>query len=381
MFLRKAIAILFGASTGVVLGASPAALLQNAQGPTAKQLSLVKAKLKETATHSWELGTETETYLEYDWAPTSVFGNNPIPPPHRLPSNQNLSNVFAITEQIMKLRAPDAETLFEDTAAGDPASLGVAVLLGNWTNANWSSYGDAATKQLNYLLYKAPRGSDGVISHRTEQVQLWSDSVYMVPPFLAYYAALQGNKTLLKESYTQIQLYRSHLRDPATGAWRHILEGSWNDPGLWSTGNGWAAMGMLRVYQTILNSKFSNEFSRERKDLITWSYDIVKAMVPYQQSNGTFLNYLAQPSSFAESSATALFAAVIYRLAAITPSAGVFLPYAEKARKLIARSISPDGYLLNVVNPNDFALRGDISPEGQAFVLMMEAARRDYLAD
>ena len=61
-------------------------------------------------------------------------------------------------------------------AAGDPASIGVAVLLANWTGAGAGDkldYAGAARDQLEYLLEKVPRTSDGAISHRVESVQLW----------------------------------------------------------------------------------------------------------------------------------------------------------------------------------------------------------------
>lgn len=31
-----------------------------------------------------------------------------------------------------------------------------------------------------------------------------ADSVYMVPPFLAYYGVLTGNETLVQEAYQQV---------------------------------------------------------------------------------------------------------------------------------------------------------------------------------
>ena len=62
--------------------------------------------------------------------------------------------------------------------------------------------------------------------------------MYMVPPFIAYYGALTGNKTLLDQAYDQVKLYRGQLMDKKMGGlWKHVLLGpSANDPGYWSTG-------------------------------------------------------------------------------------------------------------------------------------------------
>jgi len=62
-----------------------------------------------------------------------------------------------------------------DGSAADPASIAFSMLLANWTgqDSGQVDYSGAATDQLEYLLYKAPHTSDGAISHRVSQVQLW----------------------------------------------------------------------------------------------------------------------------------------------------------------------------------------------------------------
>ena len=109
--------------------------------------------------------------------------------------------------------------------------------------------------------------------------------MYMVPPFLAYYGVLSANKTLVQEAYNQIKLYRSYLRDgyndPKNSAlWRHIVMGSAIQPdsGHWSTGNAWAAAGMLRVLGTIVNSQYAEPLKSERKDLASWIDEIHNGM-------------------------------------------------------------------------------------------------------
>jgi hypothetical protein len=53
----------------------------------------------------------------------------------------------------------------------------MVVLLANWTGQGQGDgldYAGAAQDQLNFLFQNVPKTSDGAISHRTEQVQLWS---------------------------------------------------------------------------------------------------------------------------------------------------------------------------------------------------------------
>lgn len=101
----------------------------------------------------------------------------------------------------------------------------------------------------------------------------------MVPPFLAYYGATTSNSTLLAESYRQIKVYRDVLLDDS-GLWQHIRQGSFEDKGLWSTGNGWATMGMMRVAATIKAAGYESKFKNELKDLSDWTAGIFDAMWP-----------------------------------------------------------------------------------------------------
>ena len=58
-------------------------------------------------------------------------------------------------------KALGGSSLLNDGAAGDPASLGIAVLIANASTGNAQvngvGYGDAATAELHYLLYDVPK--------------------------------------------------------------------------------------------------------------------------------------------------------------------------------------------------------------------------------
>jgi rhamnogalacturonyl hydrolase YesR len=258
---------------------------------------------------------------------------------------------------------------------------------------------------LDYLLNVAPKAADGTISTRESEVQLWSDFVYMAPPFIAYYGALEGGSTgatLLQTAYDQVRLYRAVLFDQGVGLWRHIALGSWSDPTHWATGNAWAAAGVLRVLATIKHSPEAGSMQSQQNDLAQWAGETLTGVWKYQvrtslpplsparllfrallntnatvqQANGTLLNYLDQPNSFADSSSTALLAAATFRYASITGD-NSHIPAAIKALQLVQDSVSKTGYLLNTVNPETFSTPsgpGQHSPEGQSFVLLLEAA-------
>ncbi|KAJ7172464.1 Six-hairpin glycosidase-like protein [Mycena filopes] len=408
------------------------------QALSTADISTVTDNLASSAKESWEIGTRAQALLELNAPNFSVFSSTGVPPSASVPSNTTsaLAPVFSIAHNVVSaLKNISGPTPFiqGDGAAGDPASIGVAVLLANWTGQGATdglNYAAAAQAQLEYLYNVVPHTSDGAISHRVQQIQLWSDSVYMVPPFLAYYGVLTGNKTLLNEAYNQIKLYRNYLRDTkAKNLWKHIVLGNdttdgGNDEGHWSTGNGWAAAGMLRVIATMKNSPYSKDFSSQQKDLGNWVKEIHSAMYANISVNST--------GQFYDTASTTLLASTVYR-ASLLLGDHSHLPNAEKSRKALfahplwpalassgssskpsgsavsksasasasasatasAPSASPsataaplkdlehftsDGWLTPVVNPHQFGVQGNDSPEGEAFVVSLQAAYNEWVA-
>ncbi|THG98168.1 hypothetical protein EW026_g3969 [Hermanssonia centrifuga] len=371
-----------------------------AQNLTDDQLSQVKQRLAEGALQSWELGTRAQALTELDTPAYSVLTVDASLPPSQSSPPSSLDEVFGIAKSIVGNRSVSndhvsgAQPLIADSAAGDPASIGVAVLLANWTgqaSQDKLDYAGAATDQLNYLFNDVPHTSDGAISHRVSQLQLWSDFVYMVPPFLSYYGVVTSNQSMLQQGYNQIKLYRQYLRDgSAGGLWKHIVMGSGTDEGHWSTGNAWAAAGMLRVLGTISRSQFANNLKGEQSDLSSWTLSY--GLRNDQRSSKLFGNYADDNSTFDDASSATLLASTVYRLALLSGNT-TFLPQAEQVRQAIfgpatssgsnngssLEHFTSDMWLTPVVNPHSFGDEGSESPEGQAFVVELDAAWRDWV--
>lgn len=81
-----------------------------------------------------------------------------------------------------------------------------------------------------------------------------SDFVYMVPPF---FAVSTQNASVLNMAIQQIIDYRAILKTDS-GVWSHISASGDPDADLWSTGNGWAAMGITRVWATACYTSAQN---------------------------------------------------------------------------------------------------------------------------
>ena len=116
-------------------------------------------------------------------------------------------------------------------------------------------------------------------------MQLWSDFIYMAPPFIAYYGALESGsrgKSLLQTAYEQVKLYREVLFDQDVGLWRHIALGQGTDPTHWATGNAWAVAGMLRVLATIQRSSAVESMTLQQIDLVCWVRETLNGVWKHQ---------------------------------------------------------------------------------------------------
>lgn len=140
---------------------------------TASQVMINKAG------QSWEWGTAAQALLELYNNDYSVFGSNPFPNGKIPKVDPNIKALAYIKPHINR----NSQTLVDNSAAGDPASLGVsAILLGQSDNV----YIGAADRQADYLLKDVPRFSNGAISHRPDIAELWADNMAMSFPFCKF---------------------------------------------------------------------------------------------------------------------------------------------------------------------------------------------------
>ncbi|KAJ7187939.1 hypothetical protein C8R46DRAFT_874772, partial [Mycena filopes] len=353
--------------------------------------------------HSWEFGTATEALLEVESPLLSVFGVKPFPVPPVDPSTIP-SLAYALTKIPLPFGIHGLSN--GDGAVGDPASLGVAAVMIGKTNA---SYALAVQEEIDYIIDVAPRWPNGAISHRADVAELWADFMYMAPPFIAYFAADSNNASLLETAYQQCGLYREVLlfgsnastfaaanTSVTNGLWHHIVGPQSAEPGLWSSSNGWAASGMVRVLATVMKAPVAVRASWRSSaiaDLTSWIKEIVDGARAAPMDSGLLRNYLndtATGHGFGEISGSALIAAVAYRMVVLAPKAfpaHTYLPFADGIRVTLSGNdtlgnphITSNGTATPAVNPLawlDIVPWTAGSPEGNNFVVLLYAAWRD----
>jgi rhamnogalacturonyl hydrolase YesR len=208
-----------------------------------------------------------------------------------------------------------------------------------------------------------------------------ADFMFMAPPFIAYFAADTNNASLLETAYRQCGLYREVIlfgsdnatfapvgTSPTNGSWHHIVGPQSADPGLWSTGNGWAAMGMARVLATVLKAPVARGTAWRKdaiRDLTAWIKEIVDGARGQPADGGLLRNYLNDISGdghgFGEISGSAMLAAVAYRMVVHAPGvfdAETYVTWADSIRTVLGGSdalgsphVTSEGIVTPAVNP------------------------------
>ncbi|HET6530930.1 MAG TPA: glycoside hydrolase family 88 protein [Actinoplanes sp.] len=253
----------------------------------------------------------------------------------------------AVTRQAADGRLADVDG---ETGAVNGAACGEAALI--------SGYADAAGRQLDWLVRRAPRDADGTLFHLLDGREVWADTVYMVVPFLA----LAGRPDL---AVAQVEGHRRRLCSEGLYAavWSADT-GALRRADRWGGGNGWVVAGIARAIRLTPDL---------RTDLAGHAREVLDACLALRRPDGLFHDVLDDPATFVETNAAQMFA-----YAALTGAADGWLPpsYADTGRDLLAaaaRKVDESGLVREACGSPTFDHPGT-SAEAQAFHLLATAA-------
>jgi len=253
-----------------------------------------------------------------------------------------------------------------DRPVADPASNGEPVLMAAKFTGD-KSLELATGRMLEFLLYKAPRTTDGIIYHNYIENMIWVDAFYMVPPFLS----ISGHP---EEAVRQIEGYRKILLNPEKKLYYHIWDQDrqqYERRLFWGVGNGWAAAGMTRVLRSLPDS-----MTEDKKNIAGYIREVLDGCLKYQRDDGLFHDILDDPSTFVETNAAQMFAYTIFRGVKGGWLDNSYLKYGLKMRKAAHGKVDTFGLVQGVCGAPNFNKPGTAT-EGEAFFLLMEAAYRD----
>jgi rhamnogalacturonyl hydrolase YesR len=314
---------------------------------TGDRLDRVKRALLAMQRHSWEQGVAAQAFLE--------LGEPDI-------------TVLMAKEAVVRQREEGRlGVVGSNHAVTDPAANGEAVLYAAQATGDEALRG-AAERMLDYLLHAAPRSGAGTLYHLDNKLQVWVDSMYMAPPFLA----VAGYPT---EAVRQIEGMRELLWLPYKGLFAHIWDEearAFAREACWGVGNGWAAAGMARVIGAL-----PEEMAPDRAQLAGYVIEVVDGCLAHQRHDGLFHNVVDDRSSFVEANLAQMLAYTIYRGAAGGWLDEAYVSAADRMRRAAQTKVDAYGLVRGVCGAPAFDHPGT-APEGQAFYLLMEAAYRDH---
>ena len=294
--------------------------------------------------HNWEQGVLAQAFLEAGDVQTAI-----------------LLAVEGANRQSSEGRCCH---IADSTACTDPCAVGEALIFA------CEQTGDpfliaAKERLLRWALTLAPRNAQGIIYHFSDSTEFWVDSLYMLPPFLAragYY----------DEAISQIDGWWNALFLPEKG----LLAHRWDDKtkqfvrrDVWGVGNGWAAAGMARV-----RALLPQEYAAQKAVLEQRVRLLLTSALRYQRADGMFHDVLDDPSSFVEINCGQMFAYTIYRGVCEGWLDRSLLNAADRIRQAAHACVDDYGLVRRVCGMPHFD-RPFVAPEGQAFFILMEAAK------
>jgi rhamnogalacturonyl hydrolase YesR len=304
----------------------------------------VKIALLAMQRHSWEQGTAMQAFLEQ--------GDTEI--------------VVAMAKEAVYRRIADGRTaiigIFD--AVTDPCSVGEALLFA------CKETGDPVLKRgcddlLDWALYRAPRSKAGVLYHVESKPQFWSDSTYMLPPFLA----AAGH---YDEALCNLYGYWEALYDEEAKLMSHI----WDDgkkifirKDHWGGGNGWTLAAFARIYDLLPEG-----YDRDKRKIAEMGTALVDSAINYMRPDGLFYDVIDDPVTFTETNLSQMLAYTLYRAVHSKWLDAAYLTTAEKLYDAANKKMDSYGLVQDCCGAPSFDKPG-VSPEGQAFYLLMEAAR------
>jgi len=257
-----------------------------------------------------------------------------------------------------------------ETAITDSGANGEAVWRAFEITEN-EIFKTAAEKMLEYVMIYAPHTEDGVIYHNEKSFdkgftpnQIWADSCYMGPPFMAV-------MNELNEATKQLFGIMNYLRDDDSGCMFHKFDAGSQKfvrRELWATGTGWLLLGTGKL---VYEAKHVGDITAY-ETLTQTGQEVLDCMLKYQRDDGLFHDILNKPDTFTDGTSAMMMAAFIYRGLKEGWLAGRnYKQHADRVRKTMVKNIDEFGIIHGVCGAPLFDRQGT-SPEAQAAWLTME---------
>ncbi len=311
-----------------------------------EKMKKVKLALLTMIKHPWEHGTSAQAFLE--------CGDDDI---------AILMAHEAVCRQLPDGRlaaSAHCQNITDNCVCGEPVMFA-------HKKTGEEKYKIAAEKMLEFI-DSAPCSIEGIQIHSYDFPMIAADCMYMVPPFYAvmgrYDDAVKQVDLRFNFLWNEEKCAIDHQWDTSNKKWFRKL--------IWGGGNGWNAAGIVRVLKAL-----PIEMHTERARLEGYLEKLIDGVLKYQLKNGLFYDILDDKTSFVETNTAQMIAYSIYRGVTWGFLDKKYIPVADKMRAAANEKIDSMGYVQGVAGAPQFDSYG-VSPEGQAFYILMETALAEY---
>ena len=268
-----------------------------------------------------------------------------------------------VNEALVRQR-PDGRTcmLGSDSNVTDPVAAGYGILKCHELFGD-EKYKQAADKLYNYCKNIAPRNEAGTLYHVTYAKEIWSDSIYMLPPFLAAYGDYD-------ECMKQIRGYRACLWNPDKKLYHHRWSDNNNsfiEARFWGGGNGWAAASFAIIYELLPDDR-----QTYKTEIATYLTELLDGLQANVRPDGLFNDFVGASDSFVETNLSLMAAFAIFKGIKTGAIDTKYLEFARKMKDGALAKVDEYGYVREAAGSPYFNSPGT-STEAQAFLLMMLA--------
>jgi len=164
---------------------------------------------------------------------------------------------------------------------------------------------DIALEAARFFHEDVARTPEGLIAYHSnpQRGRIWADALFMVTPLMAKAGAHLEDGTYYDDVLSQFAGFTARLRDADVGLYHQGWNwyGSGASPGYWGRANGWVALALVEVLDTIPADYPGYD------DLLALYQDFMAAVVAHQGPTGMWHQLLNRQDSYAETSCTAMF--------------------------------------------------------------------------
>lgn len=162
---------------------------------------------------------------------------------------------------------------------------------------------DLAGRLIRMIRRTAIRNGDGVLLHNVDLPHIYIDTIYYALPTLGRACRTLGVEGWERETIDQLQGHLRRLADEDSPFFIHCEQNltGLRSQGAWGRGNGWVAMCTAELIDLL--SPESEEY-RVCAEILT---KLLADLRPLQTENGLWRTLVNDPSSYEETSASAMF--------------------------------------------------------------------------